>query len=571
MDTRLVKEWFSRNIERMQAAYLENNGVLNTWYRNSKQSRQISRLMSAIYLREVEIVRYLIELGIKITQSDFYIVFEEINFNIEDIDAYQKLEIIAHLLLETGKVIVDRRIISKMKNGAGFKNYSESFVYDMLQKDATGEIPLIQATRLLNIKKISELLNEFADVNEKNTDGETPLLCMFETYNEEKANIVFQLLIQKGADITATSNIGDNILQSVVRMHYNDIFKILETHASFEELLSGSNVLEGNIKIYQVVSNWPVQEKFQILADINSVLAWAVQMRIPKNELQKLIDANARIGYGKINTKSNAFHACAGSQSFEYVEMLKNAGVEINTPVPTPLMLLSTFDESIEGVIETMEEFLKIGADPNIASEGYETALMICAKKKDIGKTKLLLKYFANPLLVTSFGGTAYDKLFETGSFANDLAKVAYVLFKLGGKELRNINRFGLTQRTLIDQFQKATFNEMVNSLKFKHIAWVSCIRHYESTLDQIPPPIIEEMLKFFNLVTNRWVQFYFGIRMAIRKLEYIARIPNAHSLVPLTVEEIQSIPSKFIQSSAKRQRFRTLNRNITLNVMKSS
>ena len=117
--------------------------------------------------------------------------------------------------------------------------------------------------------------------------------------------------------------------------------------------------------------------------------------------------------------KPGAFFAAAWWGNADILDDMVRHGADINEVVgATPLhMAVAVLDRGVEGKPERarrrrkcLEEFLRLGADPNLGSFNGETPLHTALKKEyDVAVFKLLLKHGANPDLPGKDGRTVRE------------------------------------------------------------------------------------------------------------------------------------------------------------------
>lgn len=238
------------------------------------------------------------------------------------------------------------------------------------------------------------LINNGADINVTNEDGETPLMYASKLHNIK----VVELLIQKGANINAFNNYGNTAL--IYGVNNLEIVKLLvENGADVNFYKGGSTALisaceyshERNIDVikYLVSKN----------ANINA------QDNEGDTALNKTLDTSDE---GSIDILD-----------FEIANFLIEQGADVNIKNKreyTPLIYLGMGEGNFnnksfqEYRIKLAEVLLEKGADINAQDyNGYTSLIWACSRKFDEPYVKFLVEKGADVNIKNNYGDTALD------------------------------------------------------------------------------------------------------------------------------------------------------------------
>lgn len=100
-------------------------------------------------------------------------------------------------------------------------------------KDEYGETPFFLASDLANIKAIKYFLGKGADPNERNQEGDTPLM-RFAVRGNIPIDVfldTMDIMVESGADLTIKNNQGETLLSKIESMVASkEIFHQIEDH-----------------------------------------------------------------------------------------------------------------------------------------------------------------------------------------------------------------------------------------------------------------------------------------------------------------------------------------------------
>ncbi|OEJ14534.1 hypothetical protein BFL38_05715 [Brachyspira hampsonii] len=238
------------------------------------------------------------------------------------------------------------------------------------------------------------LINNGADINVTNEDGETPLMYASKVHNIK----VVELLIQKGADINAFNDYGNTALIYGVN-NLETVKLLVENGADINFYKGGSTALisaceyshERNIDVikYLVSKN----------ADINA------QDNEGNTALNKTLDTS---GEGSIDILD-----------FEIANFLIEQGADVNIKNKreyTPLIYLGMGEGNFNNKsfqkyrIKLAEVLLEKGADINAQDyNGYTSLMWACTRKSNESFVKFLVEKGADVNIEDDDGDTALD------------------------------------------------------------------------------------------------------------------------------------------------------------------
>lgn len=200
----------------------------------------------------------------------------------------------------------------------------------------TAVMPLIEAAYEGNTVQVQSLIEEGADVNEKDASGRTALMI---AANRGHTYVV-QLLLERGADANATDNNGLTAMQAAESRGFQRIVSMLRKFAGASGQPEQGSALKG--------------------------------AGAPRLSLHRAVDEG----------------------DFAAVRSLIEAGADVNARSNdewTPLMLAT-----IKGHTEMVEALLKSGADTNARNRKGWTSLMFAVSMSDADTTRILLSAGAN-------------------------------------------------------------------------------------------------------------------------------------------------------------------------------
>ncbi|MEI0525256.1 ankyrin repeat domain-containing protein [Brachyspira murdochii] len=239
------------------------------------------------------------------------------------------------------------------------------------------------------------LINNGADINVTNEDGETPLMYASKVHNIK----VIELLIQKGADINAFDNYGNTALIYGVN-NLETVKLLVENGADVNFYKGGSTALisaceyshERNIDVIKYL----VSKKANINAQDNE----------GDTALNKTLDTSDE---GSIDILD-----------FEIAHFLIEQGADVsikNKREYTPLIYLGMGEGNFnnksfqEYRIKLAEVLLEKGADINAQDyDGYTSLIWACSRKFDEPYVKFLVEKGADVNIENDHGDTALDR-----------------------------------------------------------------------------------------------------------------------------------------------------------------
>jgi len=223
---------------------------------------------------------------------------------------------------------------------------------------------LIQASRNGRTETVAMLLEKGADMNATDNYGETVLQWASENGHTE----IVTMLLKKGADVNAKRNCGNTALSSASYRGYTEIVKML--------LKNGAIVnAEDN-------HGWTALQ----LASENGRIE-TVQMLLDKGA-----DVNAKMEYGY-----TAFSKASKNGHTEIVVMLLDKGADINTKDNDGYTALIV--ASLMGHTEIVVILLENGADVNAKNDDGYTALQSASEMGHIDIVKLLKQHIVQQIV----------------------------------------------------------------------------------------------------------------------------------------------------------------------------
>lgn len=200
----------------------------------------------------------------------------------------------------------------------------------------TAVMPLIEAAYEGNTVEVQSLIDEGADINEKDASGRTALMI---AANRGHTYVV-QLLLERGADANATDNNGLTAIQAAESRGFQRIVSMLRQFSTSSGQAENGSALKGK--------------------------------GAPRLSLHRAVDEG----------------------DFAAVRSLIEMGADVNARSNdewTPLMLAT-----IKGHTEMVEALLKNGADSNARNRKGWTALMFAVSMSDADTIRILLRAGAN-------------------------------------------------------------------------------------------------------------------------------------------------------------------------------
>jgi ankyrin repeat protein len=90
--------------------------------------------------------------------------------------------------------------------------------------------PLVDAAYNGDVAKVQELLSAGANVNDRTSDGQTPLMTAAQKGYDESCVEVVKLLLKNGADVNATDTYGSSALRLAQRKGLTNMVNLLTSH-----------------------------------------------------------------------------------------------------------------------------------------------------------------------------------------------------------------------------------------------------------------------------------------------------------------------------------------------------
>lgn len=197
-------------------------------------------------------------------------------------------------------------------------------------------MPLIEAAYEGNTAQVQSLIDEGADINERDASGRTALMV---AANRGHTYVV-QLLLERGADANANDNKGGTAIQAAESRGFQRIVSILRQFSAAPGQAESGSALKGQPS--------------------------------PRLSLHRAVDEG----------------------DFAALKSLIDAGADVNARSSdewTPLMLAT-----IKGHTQMVEALLKNGADSNARNRKGWTALMFAVSMSDADTLRILLSAGAN-------------------------------------------------------------------------------------------------------------------------------------------------------------------------------
>ena len=240
-------------------------------------------------------------------------------------------------------------------------------------KDSNGETPLYVAARVNSVEVAKLLLEHGAKVNTKDNDGLTPLLVATSVNSVEVA----KLLLQHGAEVNTKSSNGDTPLHRAAYHNSVEVAKLLLQHG---------------VEVYTKNDNGLTP--LHIAARHNSV------------EVAKLL-----LEHGvEVNTKSSngdtPLHIAARHNSVEVAKLLLQQEAEVNTKDSngdTPLHIAA---RDCDNRVEVAKLLIEHSAEVDTKDSNGDTPLHIAARDNSVEVAKLLIEHSAEVDTKDSNGDT---------------------------------------------------------------------------------------------------------------------------------------------------------------------
>ena len=302
---------------------------------------------------------------------------------------------------------------------------------DINEDDGEGNTPLLIAVLMRDVKFVEQLLKLGADPNKSRPDGKGPLFGAIRVGDEKTLKLLIKSgaevdapiaqehngasvggctalyvaafmgqltcckqLLSNGASLEAANDLGYTPLMAAIEGNHEDVIEFfLKSGANVNPAVTGFFLevdgLGGGFPLYIATR----RENFAVIKKLIKLGA----------------DVNRTTPNGWTSLKS-----AAQQGSFEIVKLLLEAGADPNIADSTnytPLMNAVSGDH--EDIVKIL---LKFKADPNVqCGENPEdedwvpgrSALMDAAVVKNVGIARELLKFGANPNLITAEGRTA--------------------------------------------------------------------------------------------------------------------------------------------------------------------
>lgn len=274
------------------------------------------------------------------------------------------------------------------------------------QKDPLATEQLLSATRSNDVKTVKLLLENGADVNAKETNGNTALMsAAWRGYVE-----IIRLLLEKGADVNAKDTKGITALMcAAAQGHTKAVEILLDKDADINaEATNGWDALMFAEVMDMNQTNMSGLNASELLLEkgtggINAALMYAANQGDTNGVvllLDKGADVNAKNNYG-----DTLLMQVATTGHTNTVELLLDKGADINAKDSfgkTALMSAARF-----GNVEIIKLLLDKGANVNAKDNLGETALMSAAESGDTNAVEIVLARGADINAVDADGLTA--------------------------------------------------------------------------------------------------------------------------------------------------------------------
>ncbi len=256
-------------------------------------------------------------------------------------------------------------------------------------REVNGETPLTYASMYDHLEIVEMLLKAGADVNLQGGYGRTALMyAAINAAKSETALKIFQILLDKGADLSLTTEGGDNIL---LEMLWNK-----EVSAKVVELLIKRDIdLEFRTKYYHGVT--------ALIRAANS----------GHFEIVKLLVGNGADIKAKTGDGESAFSEATRANHGEIANFLLEQGVDPNTPDHFKDPVLNRAAQN--GNFELVKSMVEKGADVNKKGDLDETPIMNAAWKRDFRIVEYLVEHGADVNALDFMKETALMKACRKG------------------------------------------------------------------------------------------------------------------------------------------------------------
>jgi excisionase family DNA binding protein len=288
-------------------------------------------------------------------------------------------------------------------------------------------MPLIEAAYEGNTVQVQALLEEGADVNEKDAAGRTPLMI---AANRGHTYVV-QLLLDRGADAGASDHQGLTALQAAESRGFHRIVSLLRKFSAAQDQAEPDRTLNGDassarLSLHRAVNDGDFSSLQGLIAagsDVNARSAeeWTPLMLATIKGHAEMIEALLKNGADSNARNRKGWTALMFAISMsdaDTVRLLLAGGANINArdkEGKTALMQATN-----ENNRECVKILLEAGADPGLEDHAGETALDIARRRGYLEVIELLRKSGAEGATVPPASASA-DRAGVASASINDL------------------------------------------------------------------------------------------------------------------------------------------------------
>ena len=252
---------------------------------------------------------------------------------------------------------------------------------------ANGDLPLTEAVKARDVRKVRSLLSQRIDVNARSTDGATALLWAVHGNDDELAD----LLIQAGADVNMSNDYRMTPLALACTNGNSEmVVRLLKAGANPNTSIATGEppimtcAATGNVETVRALLERGANVNAAELQNNQTALMWAVAERHP--EVVRVLTAAGADLRARSRHGFTALHFAAREGDLESTRLLLAAGIDVNIRAEADASLKGrgpAFDAmrsagstpllvaTVRGNIPLALFLLEQGADPSIDTAGF--------------------------------------------------------------------------------------------------------------------------------------------------------------------------------------------------------
>ena len=291
------------------------------------------------------------------------------------------------------------------------KSYKSSFKNDDKNSiGSDGETPLHKATRYGQSEVVKFLISKGADVNAKNTSGETPAQLLVTGSLKVKSKVqqnfveVAKIFIENGLDINCKNSKGETLLYSMmVNMNYYD-------RNAEKVCIEIANVFIEKGALLNTRNN-DGESVLHYLA--KGITKYGTALKFGNDLTKFIIEKGENVNMVMENRQDTPLHLALSNDRDELVKFLISNGANVNafdSKGHTPLQTAITNNKD-----ELVKLFIENGADVNTLDSTGHTPLQIAITKNKLELVKLFIQNEANVNAFDSTGQTPLQLAIHKG------------------------------------------------------------------------------------------------------------------------------------------------------------